>query len=57
MNTDGSEHMDAVDLLLKLAVFACFVLFGVCLWLFKQERDKRKSKEDRSVKPPRLPEG
>ncbi|SPE54658.1 hypothetical protein SBV1_1910003 [Verrucomicrobia bacterium] len=42
MNPDGSETTDAVDLLLKVAIFLCFIVFGICLWLIRRERDKRK---------------
>jgi heme/copper-type cytochrome/quinol oxidase subunit 2 len=39
---DGNEHMDAVDLLIKIAVFVCFVVFAVCIWFIRRERDRRK---------------
>lgn len=57
MNPDGSEHMDAVDLLIKVAIFGCFVVFGVCMWLIRRERDKRKRSRGNSVAPPRIPNG
>ena len=51
MNPDGSEHMDAFDLLLKLALFGCFVVFGVTLWLYKRQKEKQKTKGSESAKP------
>ena len=56
MNPDGSEHMDAVDLLLKLAVFGCFVVFGITLWLYKRQKEKQKSSGSENAKPPRIPD-
>ncbi len=41
MNPDGTEHMDAVDFLIKIATFACFIIFGVCIWIIKRGRDRR----------------
>jgi hypothetical protein len=37
------EHMDTVDILIKTAMFACFVAFAVCIWLIRKQRDKRKT--------------
>jgi heme/copper-type cytochrome/quinol oxidase subunit 2 len=51
MNTDGTEHMDAVDLLLKIAIFVCFVVFAIGLWFIRRERDRRKAGEDQNVSP------
>jgi len=34
--------MDAVDILVKVAIFACLVVFVICMWLIRKERDKRK---------------
>jgi hypothetical protein len=54
MNPDGSEHMDAVDLLIKIAIFGCFVVFGVCMWLIRRERDKRKKSRGESAAPSKI---
>jgi len=43
MNPDGTEHMDAVDLLIKIAIFGCFIAFAVGMWLIRRERDRRKA--------------
>jgi hypothetical protein len=51
MNTDGTEHMDAVDLLLKLATFVCFVVFAIGMWLIRRERDRRKAGGGQNVTP------
>ena len=43
MNSDGNE-VDAIDVLIKIGIFACFAVFAVCLWLLKREKAKRKKK-------------
>jgi hypothetical protein len=54
MSSDGAEPMDAVDLWLKLAVFVCFVVFGICVWFIKRQRDKEKSGGDDGATPPKI---
>jgi len=39
---ESNEHMDAVDILIKVTIFACFIAFAICVWLIRKERDKRK---------------
>jgi hypothetical protein len=51
MNTDGTEHMDAVDLLLKIAIFVCFVVFAIGMWFIRRERDRRKGDGSQDVTP------
>jgi hypothetical protein len=53
---EGGEHMDVVDLLTKLALFGCFVIFGVCLLLIKRQRDKQKTHRGESATRPRIPD-
>jgi hypothetical protein len=49
MNADGTEHMDAVDLLLKVAIFVCFVVFAIGVWFIRRERDRRKADGSQDV--------
>jgi len=42
MNPDGTENTDVVDVLIKVGIFICFVVFGICLWLIRRQRDKEK---------------
>jgi hypothetical protein len=51
MNADGTEHMDAVDLLLKIATFVCFVVFAIGVWLIRRERTRRKGDVSQDVTP------
>ena len=51
MNTDGTEHMDAVDLLLRIATFVCFVVFAIGIWFIRRERDRRKADGSQNVTP------
>jgi hypothetical protein len=37
------EHMDAIDILIRFAIFACFVVFAICMWLIRKQRDKRRN--------------
>ena len=57
MNPDGTEHMDAVDLLIKIGIFVCFVVFGVCIWFIKRDRDRRKTSEGQKAAPPKISNG
>jgi len=57
MNSDGAEHMNAVDLLIKIAIFACFIVFAMCMWFIRRERDKRKKTVDQNVTPPEIRKG
>jgi len=52
---EPDEHMDGVDILIKVAVFACFVAFAICMWLIRKERDKRKNVRGQNATPPILP--
>jgi hypothetical protein len=57
MNTEGVDRMDGVDLLIKVAIFGCFVIFGMSIWLIKRQRNSRRSGEGPNDKPPRIPNG
>lgn len=57
MNPDGTESPDAVDLLLKVGIFFCFVVFAICLWVIRRQRDKEKRAGSEELKPPKLPKG
>ena len=57
MNADGPEHIDAIDLLLKVGVFVCFVVFGLCMWVVRREWDKRKNATNQNAIPPKIPRG
>jgi hypothetical protein len=46
--------IDAIDLLLSLAIFGCFVIFGVCIWLIRRQRDKQKKGRWESATPPKI---
>jgi hypothetical protein len=57
MNPDGTESFDAVDLLLKVGIFFCFVVFAVCLWVIRRQRDKEKRLSGDGPEPPKLSKG
>jgi hypothetical protein len=57
MNPDSPETLDAVDVLLKVGVFVCFVVFGLCLWCIRRARDKRKSAANEKALPPKISRG
>ena len=46
---EDSQHFDFTDLLCALALFASFVVFGVCLWLLKREMNKKKAAKQNHV--------
>jgi hypothetical protein len=54
MNPDNTEHLDTTDLLIKAAIIACFIVFGICMWLVKRERDKRKNAGGGNVASPKI---
>jgi hypothetical protein len=54
MNPDDSPPIDAVDVLIKIGIFASFVAFGICVWLIRRERDKRKRTGNQNTAPPRI---
>lgn len=56
MNPDGAEHMDVVDLPMEIAIFLCFIVFGVCLWFIRRERDRRKASGDQNATSPKTSE-
>jgi hypothetical protein len=56
MNSDGNE-IDAVDVLIKIGIFACFVVFAICMWVLRRERDKRKKSGDQNATPPEISRG
>ena len=56
MNPDGTEHLDAIDVLLKIGIFLCFVIFAVALWFIKKVRDE-KAEKDQNAAPPKIPKG
>jgi hypothetical protein len=43
--------MDTTDLLLKLAMFGCFVVFAVAMWFIRKERDKQKNAKGQEAPP------
>jgi len=46
------QRMDMIDVLIKLGIFACFVIFGVAMWILKKERDKERTEnQDRKETP------
>ncbi|MHC4148220.1 MAG: hypothetical protein ACYSR5_01925 [Planctomycetota bacterium] len=46
------QRMDIIDILIKLGIFASFVIFGVAVWILKKERDKKRSEnQDRTETP------
>ena len=57
MNPDPNQHMDATDVLVKVALFGCFIVFAICMWLIRQGRDRRKNAGGREGTPPKLPRG
>jgi hypothetical protein len=57
MSPDSPESIDAVDVLLKVGTFVCFVVFGICMWFIRRSRDKQKSTGDQSAKPPKISNG
>jgi len=57
MNFGGGQNLDAVDVLLTVGMFASFVAFGICMWLIRRERDKRKKAENQNAKPPKIFQG
>lgn len=57
MNSGGTQNLDAVDVLISVGILVCFVAFGICMWLIRRERDKRKKAESQSVKPPKIFQG
>jgi len=54
MNPEAIDHEDATDFLIKIAIFVGFVVFAICMWLIKRERDRRKS-AGQTVAPPEIP--
>ena len=34
--------MDIVDILIKLGIFATFVIFGIAMWSIKKDMNKKK---------------
>jgi len=57
MNTDPNEHIDAVDIVIKVAIFVCFLAFAICMWLIRKEREKRKGAGGQNATPPMPPRG
>ena len=43
MQADPGQHPDAVDILIKIAIFVCFIVFAFGVWLIRKERDNRKN--------------
>jgi len=52
---DGTPQTDVVDLLLKAAIFVCFIAFAVAMWFIRVERDRRKKEKDQTPNPPQDP--
>jgi hypothetical protein len=44
-----------IDLLIKLGIGASFIVFAICLWLLKREKQKRKKTRGQDFAPPKLP--
>jgi hypothetical protein len=41
--SDSTQQPDFIDLVIKIAIFASFVVFGFCMWLLKREMNKKKA--------------
>ena len=37
--------MDIIDILIKLGIFASFIIFGLAMWSIKKDINKRKSQQ------------
>ena len=57
MSAEGTEHMDGLDLLIRIAMFGCFVVFGICMLLIRRGRDKRKAGAGQDSRPPKISNG
>lgn len=42
------------DLFLQLGIFLTFIVFAVCMWLIRKERDKKKPAGKPDAIPPKL---
>jgi len=52
--TSGTEQMDGIDFLIKVAMGGCFIAYAICIWLIKRERDKRKRTGEQNPPPPKI---
>lgn len=41
-----NEQTDIIDTLIKLGIFATFIVFGIAVWLLKKEKDKKKKQDN-----------
>jgi mannitol-specific phosphotransferase system IIBC component len=49
-------QVDIIDILLKLVIFATFVIFGIAMLLIKkQKKEKEKQKQDETEKSSQIP--
>jgi hypothetical protein len=46
---DDSQQPDVIDLILKLAIFVSFVVFGICMWVLRREMNKKKAANQKDV--------
>lgn len=44
-----------IDILIELGMGACFVVFALCLWLLKREKQKQNRTKEQEGAPPKLP--
>jgi hypothetical protein len=44
-----------IDLLIQMGIAPSFVIFAICLWLLKREKQKQKSAKGQKVAPLKLP--
>jgi FtsZ-interacting cell division protein ZipA len=49
------EQPDMVDILIKVGIIVCFVIFAICLWVIRKERDKKRKTQEQQSAPPRRP--
>jgi hypothetical protein len=51
MSTENAEHLDVTDILIRVAIFGCFIVFGICMWLIRKERHKRERPQGQDFPP------
>ncbi len=44
-----------IDVLIQIGIFATFIIFGVCIWLIKKEKNKGKKAKEKQPIPPTNP--
>jgi hypothetical protein len=40
---EDAQKPDLIDIVIKIGIFASFVVFGICIWLLKREMIKKKA--------------